>query len=182
MRTVCILQVPAEPKGGSFLAQKRVQRTVPAEPKANENKVYIMLYQIVDLPTTRRRFPSVHPPIMTFYTDLSYLYPLYPIVGGIAIILCAIPIPAHWKAGNIATVILGLWDLGLSIIVWVGTIVWHNNIENTYPIWGDIVNFYYAMFPTALASTTLCIQYRLWIIASARNVFITKKDVRIYHL
>jgi pheromone a factor receptor len=111
--------------------------------------------------------------------DLSYLYPLYPIVGGIAIILCAIPIPAHWRAGNIATIMLGLWDLGMAIIVWIGTIVWHNNIDNPNPIWGDIVNFYYAMFPTALASTTFCIQYRLWSIARARSVFITKKEVRI---
>jgi Pheromone A receptor len=111
--------------------------------------------------------------------DLSYLYPLYPIVGGIAIILCAIPIPAHWRAGNIATIMLGLWDLGMAIIVWIGTIVWHNNVDNPNPIWGDIVNFYYAMFPTALASTTFCIQYRLWSIARARSVFITKKEVRI---
>jgi hypothetical protein len=32
------------------------------------------------------------------------------------------------------------------------------------------------MFPTALASCTLCIQYRLWSIARARNVFITPKE------
>jgi pheromone a factor receptor len=118
---------------------------------------------------------------MPTYSDLSYLYPLYPIVGAVAIVLCIISIPAHWRAGNIATVILGLWILGLNIIVWIGTIVWHNSIDNPYPVWGDIVNFYYAMFPTALASTVLCIQYRLWIIARARNVFITKKEVRVYH-
>jgi pheromone a factor receptor len=119
---------------------------------------------------------------MPTYEDLSYLYPLYPIVGAIACILCAIPIPAHWRAGNVATIMLGLWVLGMNIMFWIGTIVWHGNIENPYPIWGDIVNFYLAMFPTALASTTLCIQYRLWSIARARSVFITKKDVRIYHL
>ncbi|KIM26104.1 hypothetical protein M408DRAFT_10129 [Serendipita vermifera MAFF 305830] len=108
--------------------------------------------------------------------DLSYMYPVFPIISAFAIVGCIIPIPAHWRAGNIATISLGLWILGCNIIFWVGTVVWHGNIANPYPIWGDIVNVYLAMFPTALASCTLCIQYRLWSIARARNVFITKKD------
>ena len=115
------------------------------------------------------------------YFDLSYMYPLYPVVGAIACTLCAIPIPAHWRAGNIATISLGLWVLGMNIIFWIGTICWHGTLANPYPIWGDIVNQYMAMFPTALASTTLCIQYRLWSIARARSVFITKKEVRPSH-
>lgn len=104
------------------------------------------------------------------------MYPVFPIVCSFAILGTIIPIPKHWKAGNIATVSLGLWILGCNIIFLVGTVVWHGNINNPYPIWGDIVNVYLAMFPTALASCTLCIQYRLWTIARIRTVFITKKD------
>lgn len=111
--------------------------------------------------------------------DLSYLYPVFPIISSFAIVGCIIPIPAHWRARNIATISLGLWILGANIIFWVGTVAWHGTINNPYPVWGDIVNLYLAMFPTALASCTLCIQYRLWSIARARTVFITKKDVSL---
>jgi pheromone a factor receptor len=109
--------------------------------------------------------------------DLSYLFPMYPILGGIACLLCFIPIPWHWKAGNIAVTALGLWILSMNIIFWVGTIVWHNTIANPNPIWGDIVNYFMVMWPTATASTSLCIQYRLWQVTRARSVFISKKEV-----
>jgi pheromone a factor receptor len=124
-----------------------------------------------------RQWPS-SPTYSTMPSDLSYIYPVYPILGGIACFLCFIPIPWHWKAGNVAVTALGLWVLGMNIIFLVGTIVWHNNIENPYPIWGDIVNVFMAMWPTGTASTSLCVQYRLWQIARARNVFITQKEVR----
>jgi Pheromone A receptor len=111
-------------------------------------------------------------------SDLSYLYPMYPILGAIACTLCFIPIPWHWRAGNIAVTALGLWVLGMNIIFWIGTIVWHNNIRNPYPIWGDIVDVYMAIWPTAISSASLSIQYRLWKIARARSVFVTKTEVR----
>lgn len=109
--------------------------------------------------------------------DLGYLYPAYPIISGILITACIMPISAHWRAGNVAITALGLWVIGANMILLVGTIAWHGTINNPYPIWGDLVNIYYTMFPTALASTTLCIQYRLWSVARTRNVFVTKKEV-----
>ena len=110
--------------------------------------------------------------------DMSYMYPVYPIIGSIAMILCLLPVPAHWRAGNIATISLSMWTaLGILITV-IDVCVWHGNIRNPYPIWGDIVQVYIIMLPDAIASTALCIQYRLWQIARARSVFLTKQDVR----
>ncbi|KIM27261.1 hypothetical protein M408DRAFT_330161 [Serendipita vermifera MAFF 305830] len=108
--------------------------------------------------------------------DLNYLYPAFPIICSFVIVGTIIPIPVHWRAGNTATVSLGLWTLSCNIVFLVGTITWHGNIDNPYPIWGDIVNVYLSMFPTGLASSALCVQYRLWTIAKAKTVFITKKD------
>lgn len=109
--------------------------------------------------------------------DMSYMYPIYPIMGSIVLCLTLFPVPAHWRAGNIATISLALWTaIGLLITV-IDTCIWHGNIKNPYPIWGDIVQVYLAVLSTAIASCTLCIQYRLWSIARAKSVFITKKDV-----
>jgi pheromone a factor receptor len=110
--------------------------------------------------------------------DMSYMYPIFPILGSITIVLCLFPVPAHWRAGNVATVSLALWTaIGIFMTV-IDTCVWHGNIRNPHPVWGDIVQVYLVVLPDAIASTTLCIQYRLWSIARARTVFITKQDVR----
>ncbi len=110
--------------------------------------------------------------------DMSYMYPVYPILATIAMILCLSAVPAHWKAGNIATVSLALWTaIGLLITI-IDVCIWHGNIRNPHPIWGDIVQVYLIMLPDAIASTTLCIQYRLWSIARAKRVFATKREVR----
>jgi pheromone a factor receptor len=93
-------------------------------------------------------------------------------------VLCLLPIPAHWRAGNIATISLSMWIAIALFITGIDAVIWHGNIRNPYPIWGDIVQVYLIMLPVAIASTTLCIQYRLWNIARARSVFITKRDVR----
>jgi hypothetical protein len=71
-----------------------------------------------------------------------------------------------------------MWTaLGILITV-IDVCIWHGNIRNLYPIWGDIVHVYLVMLPDAIASTTLCIQYLLWNIARASSVFISKRDVR----
>ena len=113
---------------------------------------------------------------MTF-DDMSYMYPVFPIVGTIIMLLCLYTVPAQWRVGNIATVSLALWtSIGLLQCV-INTCVWHGNIRNPYPIWGDIVNVYFAVCSTGIAGCALSIQYRLWQVARAKSVFITKREV-----
>jgi pheromone a factor receptor len=111
---------------------------------------------------------------------MAYMYPSFPIIGTISMLLCLYPVPAHWKLGNIATVSLALWtSIGLLICV-INTCVWHGNMRSPYPIWGDIVSAYIAGLSPAIASSALCMQYRLWRIVRVKSVFITKREVRIY--
>lgn len=111
--------------------------------------------------------------------DMSYMYPTFPIIGTICMVLCLYPVPAHWQAGNIATTSLAMWtSIGLLICV-VNTCVWHGNIRNPHPVWGDIVNLYFSVLSTAIACCAFCIQYRLWTVARASTVFVTKKEVCI---
>lgn len=111
--------------------------------------------------------------------NMAYMYPSFPIIGTISMLLCLYPVPAHWRSGNIATVSLALWtSIGLLQCV-IDTCVWHGNIRNPYPIWGDIVNVYFAVLSTAIAGCELCIQYRLWQVVRAKSVFVTKREVCI---
>ncbi|PVG02656.1 STE3-domain-containing protein [Serendipita vermifera] len=110
--------------------------------------------------------------------DLSYLYPVYPIACFFTMLLILIPIPTHWKAGNTAVISLAVWTWFGLLIVMINTIVWHGNLRNPYPIWVDICNAYLAMLPVGIASSLLCIQYKLWTIASTKAVLITEKKMR----
>ncbi|CAG7846099.1 Pheromone B alpha 3 receptor [Serendipita indica DSM 11827] len=108
--------------------------------------------------------------------DMSYIYPAYPIICAFCSLLVLFPIPAHWRAGNIATIAAGFWTFGILIIVTVNPIVWHGNLRNPYPIWGDICAAWIAVYGFALACCILCIQYRLWSIARTKRVLVTPKE------
>ncbi|PVG02655.1 STE3-domain-containing protein [Serendipita vermifera] len=111
------------------------------------------------------------------FEDMSYMYPSYPIACFFTMMLVLFPIPAHWKAGNIATLSLAAWTFFGLLMFMVNTIVWHGNIRNPYPVWGDISSAYQTILPIGLASSTLCIQYKLWTIARTKAVFITKREM-----
>ncbi|KAG8818416.1 a-factor receptor [Serendipita sp. 399] len=110
--------------------------------------------------------------------DMSYMYPIFPIVCFFTILLTFFPVPAHWKAGNIATVALAFWIIGGLIFCLVNTIVWHGNLRNPYPVWGDITCAYIVMVGPAIASCILCVQFRLWNIARTKRVLITPREKR----
>ncbi|PVG02650.1 STE3-domain-containing protein [Serendipita vermifera] len=111
-------------------------------------------------------------------TDMSYLYPAYPIICFFTMLLVLFPVPAHWKAGNIATISLALWTFFGLLMCMVNTIVWHGNIRHPHPVWGDICQAYFAIMPVGIAGSTFCVQYRLWSIARSKMVFITKQEKR----
>lgn len=77
---------------------------------------------------TRADGPTPAPPPKMVLKDMSYMYPVYPILATIAMILCLSPVPIHWRVGNIATVSLALWTaIGLLITV-IDVCIWHGNI------------------------------------------------------
>jgi pheromone a factor receptor len=112
------------------------------------------------------------------YKDMSYMYPAYPIVCFFTMLAVLFPVPAHWRAGNIATISLATWTFFGLLIAMVNTIVWHGNIRHPHKVWGDICQAYLAILPVGIAGSTLCVQYRLWSIARSKMVFITKQEVR----
>lgn len=108
---------------------------------------------------------------------LSILFPTYQIFTAIAFVLSAIPIPAHWSVGNVATVSLGLWSAGGCLLALINTLVWRGNLKNPHPIWGDICAFYWAVMGPAITSCSLAIIHRLYNVSKSRKILITKAEV-----
>ncbi|KAG8866272.1 a-factor receptor, partial [Serendipita sp. 405] len=114
---------------------------------------------------------------MTF-ENFSYMFPGYPIFCIISALLAIITIPAHYQSGNISIIAIGLWSIGGNIMAAANTIIWHGNLRNPNPIWGDICQAYFAVMATGLSSPTVHIQYMLWRIARNRKLWITPQQRR----
>ncbi|KAG8802599.1 a-factor receptor [Serendipita sp. 399] len=113
------------------------------------------------------------------YKDMSYMFPAYPIVCILSAILALMPIPSHYRAGNIGIIALGVWTFWGNIIAAVNTIYWHGNLRNPNPIWGDICQAYFAVMNFGLSSSTIFIQYTLWKVSRNRKLFITRRERRM---
>jgi hypothetical protein len=112
----------------------------------------------------------------------SFMFPWYQIITAITFVLCLIPIPAQWRAGNVATVSMGLWNAGGNLIALINTLVWRGNLRNLYPIWGDITAFYWTNLGIAIASCTLSLTIRIYQVSVSRKMLITREQVSpIYH-
>ncbi|KAG8836965.1 a-factor receptor [Serendipita sp. 400] len=114
---------------------------------------------------------------MTF-KNFSYMFPGYPIFCIISALLAIITIPSHYQAGNISIIAIGVWSIGGNIIAATNTIIWHGNLRNPNPIWGDIVQAYFAVMNFGLSSATLHVQYTLWRVARSRKLWITPRQRR----
>ncbi|KAG8811081.1 a-factor receptor [Serendipita sp. 399] len=112
--------------------------------------------------------------------NMSYLFPAYPIICIISAILALLPIPAHYRAGNIGIIALGVWSFWGNVIAAVNTIYWHGNLRNPNPIWGDICQAYFSVMNFGLSSSTVYIQYTLWKVSRNRKLLITLRQGHRY--
>lgn len=68
-------------------------------------------------------------------------YPVFPVGAFIAAVLVLIPLPAHWRSRNVATVSIIVWLFMLDVIYGVNTIVWDRNVQKHLFVWCDISKF-----------------------------------------
>lgn len=66
------------------------------------------------------------------------MYPEFPYVAFIASALVLVPLPWHWRAGNVATLSMIVWLFVVDIIYGVDAIVWSSNVHEVIPVWCDI--------------------------------------------
>jgi hypothetical protein len=136
---------------------------------------------------------SLPSPLLSMPTDASY--PAFPIFAFIAFVLVLIPLPWHFQAWNSGTCLFMIWTAVGCLNLFINSIVWRNNAIDWAPIWCDICtccrgftcfslsNSIIASriivgLAVAIPAASLCINRRLYKIASCQTVTITLAHVR----
>lgn len=60
----------------------------------------------------------------------------------LAAILVLVPLPAHWRARNVATISLVGWLFFMNVIYAVNSIVWSDNSQPRLLVWCDISTYH----------------------------------------
>ncbi|KAH9963550.1 GPCR fungal pheromone mating factor [Russula dissimulans] len=103
---------------------------------------------------------------------------VYTVFSFIGFIMCAIPFYWHFEAWNAGTCLLMAWTGLGCLIQCINSIVWNKNTIDRAPFYCDIIIHLQSGLNVALAACALCINRRLYKIATARAVIITKTEKR----
>ncbi|KAF9555104.1 STE3-domain-containing protein [Agrocybe pediades] len=101
------------------------------------------------------------------------LYPIFPIFAFLGFVLVLIPLPWHLQALNSGTCLFMIWTAVGCLNQFVNSIVWHGNIVDRAPIWCDISTRLTVGIAVAIPAASLCINRRLYKIATCKTATIT---------
>ncbi|KAH9837844.1 putative fungal pheromone GPCR, STE3-type [Rhodofomes roseus] len=101
-----------------------------------------------------------------------------PLGSFLAAVLVLVPLPAHIKARNLATVAIILWLSAVNLAQGINTVIWADNVEIKAVVWCDVVTRLFIGSNVALPAACFALCMHLERIASARAVRITEADKR----
>ncbi|KAJ7455421.1 pheromone A receptor-domain-containing protein [Mycena latifolia] len=101
-------------------------------------------------------------------------YPLYPVFAFIGFVIVLIPLPWHLQAWNSGTCLFMIWTALGCLNLFINTIVWHNNMIDWSPVWCDISSHIIIAVSVGIPASSLCINRRLYNIATCQTVSMTK--------
>ncbi|KAJ6600273.1 pheromone A receptor-domain-containing protein, partial [Mycena vulgaris] len=105
-------------------------------------------------------------------------YPAFPIFSFLGFVLVLIPLPWHFQAWNSGTCLFMIWT-GLSCLIsFINSLVWRNIVLDVAPAWCDISTRLMVGIAVAIPAASLCINRRLYKIASCQTVSISKAQKR----
>ncbi|KAJ6542964.1 pheromone A receptor-domain-containing protein [Mycena capillaripes] len=113
---------------------------------------------------------------MYFYTGApNWVFSMFAFLG----FLCsAIPLPWHLEAWNTGTCLYMIWTALACLVFFVNSIVWSHNTIDWSPAWCDLSTHFVNGFNLAIPACSLCINRRLYQIASVRSVTKTRAEKR----
>ncbi|OBZ74475.1 Pheromone B alpha 1 receptor [Grifola frondosa] len=105
-------------------------------------------------------------------------YPAYPILALFAFVIVLVPLPWHFQAWNSGTCLFMMWTALSCLNLGVNSIVWRNDAIDRAPVWCDISSRIIVAVGVAIPCSSLCINRRLYKIASVKTVTISRSDKR----
>ncbi|KIM42060.1 hypothetical protein M413DRAFT_445231 [Hebeloma cylindrosporum] len=105
-------------------------------------------------------------------------YPAYPIFAFLSFLLVLIPLPWHLQAWNSGTCLFMIWTAIGCLNQFINSIVWHGNIVDRAPIWCDISTRLMVGISVAIPAASLCINRRLYKIATCQTATISRGQKR----
>ncbi|KAJ7475475.1 Rcb3.42 [Mycena galericulata] len=101
-------------------------------------------------------------------------YPVYPAFAFIGFVIVLIPLPWHLQAWNSGTCLFMIWTALGCLNLFINAIVWHNNVIDWAPVWCDISSHIIIAVSVGIPASSLCINRRLYNIATCQTVSMTK--------
>ncbi|KAJ7732209.1 pheromone A receptor-domain-containing protein [Mycena maculata] len=115
---------------------------------------------------------------MDRFQNTDPTYPLFPIFAFLGFLLPLVPLLWHFQAWNSGTCWYIFWASSSCLNQFVNSIVWSGNTLNSAPAWCEISIRIMMGASVGLPAASLCINRRLYHIASVRCVVITKAEKR----
>ncbi|KAI0250420.1 GPCR fungal pheromone mating factor [Lactifluus subvellereus] len=103
---------------------------------------------------------------------------LYTAFSFIGFVMCAIPIYWHLEARNIGTCLFMAWTGLGCLIQCINSIVWNKNMINRAPVYCDIAIHIQIGLSSAIPASSLCINRRLYKIATHQGGMATREEKR----
>ncbi|KAJ3776341.1 pheromone receptor [Lentinula raphanica] len=105
-------------------------------------------------------------------------FPLYPILSFLAIVVSFIPFPWHYRARNIGTCSYMLSTGLYSLVEFINSIIWADNVNNVAPVWCDISAQTIIGASVGITSSTLVISRQLYNISTMSGRSTTPQERR----
>ncbi|RDB18297.1 Pheromone B alpha 3 receptor [Hypsizygus marmoreus] len=105
-------------------------------------------------------------------------YPAFSVFSFLGFVLVLIPLPWHFQAWNSGTCLFMIWTAIGSLNLFINSIIWHNNAIDWAPVWCDISTRLTVGLSVAIPAASLCINRRLYKIASCQIATITRAHKR----
>ncbi|KAF8963268.1 pheromone A receptor-domain-containing protein [Flammula alnicola] len=100
-------------------------------------------------------------------------YPAFPVFAFISFVLVLIPLPWHFQAWNSGTCLYMIWTALGCLNLFINSIVWRDDAIDRAPIWCDISTRIIVGVSVAIPAASLCINRRLYKIASCQTATIS---------
>jgi pheromone a factor receptor len=101
---------------------------------------------------------------------------VFAVFAFLSFICVSIPLPWHLEAWNTGTCLYIIWTGTGSLIMCINAIIWEGNTTNWAPVWCDITTRLMTGLSVAIPAASLCINRRLYNIASIKSVTFSGSD------